>query len=171
MKKVIKVKLDPNSIEDAIKEIQAYKDELENKVRLLLSKMTEQGVEIAKAKVVEYGILHDAELTSSIRAYVSPLLGSGFIIVDDENAVFFEFGTGPLGAKKPHPLLPTYSSDAWYTRANGKPMDSMYGWKPYVDSDGNVYYLTIGQRAKPFMYDTAMELRERFPDIVKEVFG
>ena len=170
MKKVIKVKLDPNSIEDAIKEIQAYKDELEKKVRLLLSKMTEQGVEIAKAKVVEYGILYDTNLSDSISGFV--VGNTGFIKVDDKNAVFFEFGTGPVGAANPHPSgNGKYGNKPWYTMANQKPMSSMYGWQPLIGTDGNVFYYTDGQESKPFMYDTAMELRKRFPDIVKEVFG
>jgi hypothetical protein len=96
---------------------------------------------------------------------------TGFIRVDDEYAVFFEFGTGPVGAKNPHPLHPTYTTDAWYTKADGKPMDELYGWTPLTDEDGETYYLTIGQKAKPFMYETALQLRDEFPKIVKEVFG
>ena len=50
-------------------------------------------------------------------------------------------------------------------------MDKLYGWKPLNDKDGDTYYLTVGQKSKPFMYETAIRLRERFPFIVKEVFG
>jgi hypothetical protein len=169
MKKVIKVKLDPKSIADAVEEIEEYKKDLERRVRLLLKTLTDRGAVIAKAKVVEHGIIYDDELTSSIYGFVEGNIG--FIRVDDEHAVFFEFGTGPMGASNPHPLHPSYSTDAWFTRADGKPMDKLYGWKPLNDKDGDTYYLTVGQKSKPFMYETAMRLRERFPFIVKEVFG
>ena len=170
MRKVIKVKLDPQSIAEAIEEIEKYKADLERRVRLLLKRLTDEGVQIAKAKVVEHGIIHDAELTNSIHGYVSVALNAGFIRVDDEHAVFFEFGTGPKGAENPHPQGGKYKSEGWFTRADGKPMDELYGWKPLGTSD-DTYYFTEGQTAKPFMYETAEKLRDEFPRIVKEVFG
>lgn len=169
MKKVIKVKLDPKSIESAINEIQTYKEDLERRVRMLLKTFVGKGANIAKAKVVEHGIIHDTELTNSIHGFVQDNVG--FIRVDDKNAVFFEFGTGPVGANNPHPWHPTYTSGAWYTKADGKPMDELYGWTPLTNEDGDTYYLTVGQPAKPFMYETALKLRDEFPSIVKEVFG
>lgn len=170
MKKVIKVKLDPQSIAEAIKEIEDYKADLERRVRLLLKRLTDDGVQIAKAKVVEHGIIHDAELTNSIHGYVSVALNAGFIRVDDEHAVFFEFGTGPKGESNPHPLGGSYKSEGWFTKADGKPMDSLYGWKPLGNGE-NTYFYTEGQTAKPFMYETAQKLKDEFPRIVKEVFG
>lgn len=174
MKKVIKVKLDPESIANAVAEVQAYKEDLERRVRMLLKRLTDQGVQIAKAKVVEHGIIHDAELTNSIHGFISVALGAGFIRVDDEHAAFFEFGTGPVGASDEHPLSGeagwNYSEDGWFTRADGKPMYSLYGWKPLVGDKG-YYYFTEGQKSKPFMYETAMELRNVFPAMVREVFG
>ena len=169
MRKVIKVRLDPKSIDEAINELQTYKADLERRVRMLLQHLVDRGVVIAKAKVVEHGIIHDAELTNSIGGYIDG--NRGFIRVDDEHAVFFEFGTGPVGASNPHPLGGNYRSNGWYTKADGKPMDELYNWTPLEGEGGEIYYLTLGQKSKPFMYDTALALREEFPAIVKEVFG
>lgn len=169
MRKVIKVKLDPHSIDNAIKEIEAYKKDLERRVRLLLKTLTDRGVEIAKAKVVEHRIIHDNELTNSINGFVRGNVG--FIRVDDEHAVFFEFGTGPVGASDPHPLGKSYKGEGWYTQADGKPMDELYEWTPLEGENGDTYYFTLGQEAKPFMYETAQQLKDEFPRIVKEVFG
>ena len=168
MKKVIKVKLEPHSIAEAIEEIERYKADLERRVRLLLKRLTAEGLKIAKAKVVEHGIIHDTNLTNSINGFISGNVG--FIRVDDEHAVFFEFGTGPKGAENPHPLGGTYKSEGWYTKADGKPMDKLYGWKPLGTSD-NAYFFTEGQKAKPFMYEAAQKLKDEFPRIVMEVFG
>ena len=168
--KVIKVKLDPQSIEDAINELNRYKEDLERRVRLLLKEMTDRGAVIAKAKVVEHGIIHDTNLTNSINGFV--MGNTGFIRVDDQYAVFFEFGTGPMGASSPHPSGEgTYRSQAWYTQADGKDMETLYGWTPLGDGVGDTYYLSVGQKSKPFMYDTALKLRDEFPAIVKVVFG
>lgn len=168
MKKVIKVKLDPQSVADAIKEIQEYKADLERRVRQMLRMFTDNGIRIAKAKVVELGIIHDSKLTNSIYGFVRDNVG--YLRVDDENAVFFEFGTGPKGSSDPHPLGGSYKSEGWFTKADGKPMHTLYGWKPMGDGD-NAYYFTEGQAAKPFMYETALKLRDEFPRIVREVFG
>lgn len=170
MSKVIKVKLDPQSIADAINEIQAYKEDLERRVKILLKELINQGVDIARAKVVDFGIIHDTNLSQSIEGFVFG--NKGFIFVDDIHAVFFEFGTGPKGASDPHPLSDGgYKSEGWYTAADGKPMDKLYGWLPLKHPDGNTYYYTTGQKAKPFMYETAIQLRDEFPEIVRKVFG
>ena len=169
MKKVIKVKLDPQSVADAIKEIQEYKADLERRVRQMLRMFTDNGIRIAKAKVVELGIIHDSKLTNSIYGFVRDNVG--FLRVDDENAVFFEFGTGPVGASNPHPLGGNYKSEGWFTQADGAQMHRLYGWRPLVNNDGSYYYFTEGQKAKPFMYETALKLRDEFPRIVREVFG
>jgi hypothetical protein len=170
MRKVIKVKLDPQSISNAIKELERYKKDLERRVRFLLEELTYRGVEIAKAKVVEHGIIHDMNLTNSINGFI--MGNQGFIRVDDEHAVFFEFGTGPVGKLKPHPSKEgKYVGGGWYTQADGKPMDDLYGWTPHTAKDGNTIYWTMGQPSKPFMYDTAQQLREDFSEIVKRVFG
>jgi hypothetical protein len=136
---------------------------------LLLKTLTDRGAQIAKAKVVAHGIIHDNNLTNSIHGFVDG--DRGFIRVDDEYAVFFEFGTGPVGAEIGHPLKPKYRTKAWYTKADGKPMDDLYDWSPLTNEDGSTYYLTFGQKPKPFMYDTAQKLRDDFNVIVKEVFG
>lgn len=166
--KTIVVHLDQQSIGTAIKELKAYKKNLEARTKMLLNRLTADGVTIAKAKVVQLGIKYDNELTSSINGLVTGNVG--FIKVDDEHAVFFEFGTGPVGAKKPHPKSAKYATTGWVTRADGKPMDTLYGWTPLGD-DGNTFFYTEGQPAKPFMYETVLELRRVLPRIVKEVFS
>ena len=155
-------------IEKAIKELQQYKTDLNLRVQQLLQQFVDRGIEIAKAKVVSYKIIHDNNLSSSINGFVTGNVG--FIKVDDKNAVFFEFGTGPRGAKSPHPKGGSYKSTGWYTKADGKPMDSLYGWQPLGD-DGDTYFFTTGQAAKPFMYETALELHNKVVSIAKEVFS
>ena len=159
---------DPNGIKNAIKQLKQYKKDFNLRVQQLLQKFADKGVEIARSKVVSYKIIHDNNLSNSINGFISGNIG--FIRVDDENAVFFEFGTGPRGASSPHPLGGSYKSGGWYTKADGKPMDELYGWQP-LGTDGDTYFYTEGQAAKPFMYETALELQRRFKEITAEVFG
>ena len=168
--KTIEIDLnDDGSIKKAVKDLRKYKNDLVNKrVNKLLKAFIDNGVVIARQKVVDYKIIYDNNLSKSINGFI---VGNvGFIKVDDMNAVFFEFGTGPRGANSPHPNGGSYKSSGWFTKADGKPMDALYGWKPY-GSDGDTYFYTVGQPAKPFMYGTALELRSKIQQIAMEVFG
>ena len=171
MKKVIRVKLDPRSIADAITELQMYKEDIERRVALIARKLTESGATIARAKVQSYDAVYSGDLLNSIDGYMDGSVG--IIRVNSDYAVYVEFGTGPVGKEKSHPsdMNVTYRETPWYTQADGKPMDVIYGWTPYEGEDGSIYYLAYGQPAKPFMYETAQELRGKLPTLIKEVFG
>lgn len=167
--KTINVKLDPKSIEKAIQELQDYKAEVERRVELLVRTLTEQGAELAKAKVLEYDAYHLGELYNSIEGVITE--DYGIIRVNSEYALFIEFGTGPIGAKKPHPSGEgKYRNKPWYTDADGKPMDLLYGWDPIELEDGTIVYKTYGQKSKPFMWETAQQLRENLEQTAKEIF-
>lgn len=170
MTKVIKVKLTPKSIDDAIKELNEYKRDLERRAQLLVKTLTDNGANIARAKVTEYDAYNFGDMFNSIDGIA---IGNyGVIKVDSDYAVFVEFGTGPVGKKHSHPSgKGKYRENGWHTKADGKPMDIWYGWTPIVTEDGEIIYYTEGQASKPFMYETALQLRDEFPAIVKEVFG
>lgn len=156
----------------AIRRLNEYKKEVETKTVRLLEVLTNQGVEIARAKVVELDAVDTGDLMSSITAYVSPLLNLGVIKVTNDHAVFIEFGTGPIGAASSHPTgMGTYRGNGWYTKADGKDMFSKYGWTPIELSNGDIIYYTEGQPSKPFMWQTAKELELRVTQVAKEVFA
>lgn len=163
----IHVSLNPIGIQAIINQLELYKSNLTIHTQELLQRLTNDGVTIAKAKVVQLGIKYDTNLTKSINGMV---VGNvGFVKVDDKHAVFFEFGTGPVGAKNKHPKGKGYASKGWYTKADGKAMDALYGWTP-LGKDGDTFFYTEGQPSKPFLYQTAIELRQELPRIAREVF-
>lgn len=166
MKKVIKVKLSAEGIEEAITELQMYKEDLERRVRALVSKLTERGANIARAKVVEMGAFYTGELLDSINSYYFSFGGApvGFIRVNAEYGMFVEFGTGIVGANAdPHPAL---SAFGWEYDVNDH---GEVGW--LYPADDGTYRRTRGQASRPFMYETALQLKDEFPTIVREVFG
>jgi hypothetical protein len=156
----------------AIRRLNEYQKEVETKTMLLAQQLTDRGVDIARMKVVEMCKLPSGDLASSIMGYYSPSLNAGFIRVTNDHAAFIEFGTGPLGAESPHPTISVgHKGEGWYTKADGKPMDVMYGWQPITLGNGDIIYYTEGQPAKPFMYKTALELQLVFFEVAKEVFA
>lgn len=166
MKKVIKVKLNPKSIDNAIKELDEYKRDLERRVQLLVKTLTENGAEIARAKVVEMKKYYTGELLNSIDSYLFGFGGApvGFIRVNAEYGMFVEFGTGIKGTE--NQKHPAHSAFNW-AHDTHKHGDS--GW--LFPMDDGTYRRTKGQASSPFMWETAQQLKEEFPKIVKEVFG
>ena len=166
MKKVIKVKLDQKSIESAITELQMYKEEVERRVTMLVKRLTERGANIARAKVVEMGAYYTGELLNSIDSYLFSFGGSpvGFIRVNAEYGMFVEFGTGIVGENSEH--HPATEAFGWQYDVNDH---GEVGW--LFPAEDGTYRRTRGQESRPFMYETALQLRDEFPAIVKEVFG
>lgn len=165
-KKVIKVRLDPNSIADAITELQMYKEELERRVELLVKTLTDRGAEIARAKVVDMDAVYSGDLLGSINSYLSATgaIPVGFIRVNADYGMFVEFGTGIVGAENPN--HPAHSAFDWEHDIHGH---GYSGWW-YPGDDGQAHW-TKGQPSRPFMYETARQLEAEFPKIVQEVFG
>lgn len=170
--KNIEVRLDPKSIENAIKELQAYKKEVEQKARLLVQRLTDYGAEIARIKIVDMGAVYSGELLSGVGGYFSPLLNAGFVKVTSDHVAFVEFGTGVVGQQSPH-TNGEYLSKASWGYATGQKIfttkDGKVGWI-YPTDDGG-FRFTEGMKSRPFMYQTALELQREFPRMAKEVFG
>ena len=166
MKKIIRVRLDPQSIANAINELNAYKADLERRIALLVDTLTSRGAEIARMKVIELGAYRTGELLNSIDSFLFSFGAApvGFIRVNADYGIFVEFGTGIVGQNAKH--HPAESAFAWSYDVNAH---GELGWL-YPTDDGS-YRRTRGQASRPFLYETALQLRNEFPSIVKGVFG
>jgi hypothetical protein len=170
--KTINVKLDPHSVADAIKEIQQYQKDVENKVRLLLQRLTDLGADIARIKIVSMGAYYSGELLSGVDGYYSPTLNVGFVRVTSDHVAFVEFGTGVVGQTNPHKNGEYLSKAAWQYATGAKiftTKEGKVGWI-YPTNDGG-FRFTEGMQSRPFMYETALELSRNFANIVKAVFS
>ena len=170
--KTINVRLDPTSIENAIKELQQYQKDVENKTRLLIQRLTDYGAEIARVKIVSLGAYYSGELLSGVDGYYSPTLNAGFVKVTNDHAAFVEFGTGVVGQNNPHKNGEYLSKAAWQYATGPKiftTQDGKVGWI-YPTDDGG-FRFTEGMKSRPFMYETALELQSKFAGIAKEVFS
>ena len=170
--KNISVRLDPKSVAAAIEELQQYQKDVENKTRLLVQRLTDYGANIARVKIVSLGAFYSGELLSGVDGYYSPILNAGFVKVTSDHAAFVEFGTGVVGQQSPHKNGEYLSKASWgyatgqkiFTTQNGK-----VGWI-YPTDDGG-FRFTEGMKSRPFMYETALELQNKFAQMAKEVFS
>jgi len=169
-KYVVEVNLTESGIKQAIADIKDFEQDLEAKIDEFTERMAEKGVEFAKAKILEYGAIDTGELYNSINLKKGDVIPNGscwIVYTECPYAQFVEFGTGPVGAKNPHPEANRYRSTGW---SFPKPAN-WYGattiWK------GEERALTMGQKSKPFMWDTKkyLELESTIREVAKEVFG
>ncbi len=170
--KTITVRLDPASVAAAIKELEQYKKDVENKARLFVQRLTDYGAEIARIKIVGLGAYYSGELLSGVDGYYSPSLNAGFVRVTSDHVAFVEFGTGVKGQASPHKNGEYLSKAAWQYATGAKiftTKDGRVGWI-YPTDDGG-FRFTEGMQSRPFMYETALELQREFPRIAREVFS
>ena len=167
----IKVPLSVKGIDNAIKQLQDYKKSIKEKSRLLIEKLGDYGLQVCRAKVVEMDINDTGRLLSTIGGYYSPDLNSGFITVDCDYAVFVEFGTGTRGIGKPYPAGEIMAEVGYHYMGGTKYvtlLDGRVGW--YYPTNDGTWRFTEGLPSRPFMYETALEMRRRLDSLVEEVF-
>ena len=163
---------DPKSVENAIKQLNAYRKEVETKTSELAQQLTFLGADIARIKIVELGAYYSGELLSGVGGYFSPMLNAGFITVTSDHVAFVEFGTGVKGQTSPH-INGEYLSIASWGYVTGSKIfttqDGRVGWI-YPTDDGG-FKFTEGMPSRPFMYETALELERQCMRVAKEVFA
>ena len=172
-KKITINALSKSSIENAIKQLRAYQNDLTYKCQLLAEKLAENGVEIARVQIADLDAIFTSELLSSIHSeYNGSTKGGGIwsVVAGTDHAMFVEFGTGIVGKQSPYPgELPDGVS---WEYASGKTIrqlsDGRYGWF-YKDDDGQ-WWFTEGMPSRPFMYYTSIQLRDIVLKTAKEVF-
>lgn len=152
------------SIQNAIEELKRYQSELTYKCQLLAEKLAEKGVEIARVQIGEYDAVYTGELLASINSEQGAVIQHGakwIIYTNCPWAKFVEFGTGIVGKENPYPI----SIVGWKYDVNEH---GEKGWFYFRDGE---WHWTKGLPSRPFMYNTANELRSIIVSTAKEVFG
>lgn len=159
------MKLTPESIQEAIDYVLDYKAGVETASKEVVEIIGELGVETARNKLREYGAVQTTDLLTSVNYVIEEVNGKYCvrIVADAPYFKFVEFGTGIVGKDAPdHPL---HSEVGWEHDIN-KHGDK--GW--YFPGDDGKYYLTKGQPARPFLFETIEELKAAIPEIVRSVY-
>ena len=156
----ITIQLSEESINAAIKELDKYKKELSQKATILVQKLVEAGVEIAKQEVLTLGAFDSGELASSLDGMMYTDGAHGIIFTNCGHAAFVEFGTGVVGAGSPHPTMP------WAYDVNQR---GEKGWVYYDEKQGRFRW-TKGMPSRPYMYNTARQIEEKVVEIARDVF-
>ena len=154
----IKLKLNTESLNRALKELKAYQKKVDAAGQNLTHSLTEQGVSLAQLNASYMSIYDTGEL---VRGIDSQYQGEkGYVVSAAPHSAFCEFGTGIVGATSPHP---NPSLAGWKYDVNQHGEEGWWYWK-----DGE-WHWTAGMPSRPYMYDTAQMLRQMVVPTAKEV--
>lgn len=153
------VTLDPSSIAEACRRLEAYADALPARCDALCAASGERAASVAR----ENCRVDTGELASSIRVEGSG--GSREVVCDGDGAAFHEFGTG-LGRGPVNRASALAMGDAgWQPDATGR---GEAGWA-YPDPEGG-WSWTHGQDGRGFMGAGATAARHYLADDAREAF-
>lgn len=156
-----KITVSLGNIDDAIKQFEEYEKKVQQNIKDFLKKLLEDGVQIAKAQIIELKAFESGELQNSLKYTLYTEGNKGVIFTDSLHACFVEFGTGVRGAESSHPTQP------WEYDTGGHGEN---GWWYYDEKEGRCRF-TKGMPSRPFMYNTAKELERTAISIAREVFS
>ena len=154
----ISMTLNSKSIDSALKEVKRYREKVSSLGAEIVKIATEKGAETAKEMVLYMNAYDSGELHDGIIGEANGK--TGFIISTAPHSAYVEMGTGVVGAGSPNPnnTVPGWEYDV---NEHGE-----YGWW-YIGKDGRRHW-TKGMPSRPFMYETAEQLRQSVPYIVEE---
>lgn len=159
MPKKISMSLDPNSIQNAIDELEAYRSKLGELKTEIVKGAAYRGVDLAKS----YVQIMDAYESGSLLNHIEPIYtdsGKGYVFSGAPHSAFVEFGTGLRGSQDPHPEPP----QGWAYDVN---QHGEEGWV-YYDAYLGEFFVTRGAPSAPFMYLTAKQLESEKASLVKD---
>lgn len=181
----MKISLTASSFRAAAKELKKYANSLPSKTEKLQKNLAEQGRKKAVLEIksmANYSSL--ADIANSIKIYK---VGDKYrISTTNFKAPYVEFGTGVKGKGSPHNLSNQmgwqYQIGSHFTMWHG-----MIGWWYPTTADdkntstrevkdesgeptGEYVAFTMGMPSRPFMYNTALALRESLHKTAEEVF-
>jgi hypothetical protein len=170
--KKITILLSEASINQAIKELKAYKRWIENKTQLLVERLAIIGAH--EAAVRFSGAFYDSENDAQIDVYPFSSVsthGSGYIIAaSGESIAFIEFGAGVYyNGAEPYPL--PRPNDVSKIGEYGKGHGKQNTWGFYRDGNKDDLVLTHGTPAAMPMYHATQEMWREITRIAREVFS
>ena len=164
MPKVIKMDLSVSSIDNAIKELKAFRDSIDRKKDKLLEELASIGVKEASVRFTS--AIYDGVNDSSVTLET---IANGYCIKAEGKAVaFIEFGAGVYhnpGEPYPNPRPNGIVGIGEYGKGLGK--RQAWGFK---DESGELV-ITHGNPAAMPMWYASEEMRSKIRKIAQEVFG
>ena len=173
-KRIIHVKLNEQSIDQAIKELQNYKKWLTEKTKEFLKELAEEGVQISSAKFenAQYDGTNDVSVSVEERED-----NKVAVVAIGSSVLFIEFGTG-VRYEDNHPEA---AGNGMIRGDYGYKLGRLEkGWRYTGDPGTNGEIITEGKHAGEIhtygnpanmsMYLTIRELEDKFAEVARRVY-
>ena len=175
-RKTIKIDLfDGKSLQQAIKQIEAYRDDLPRKCQEICRRLAEEGVRVADAAINSVPIGKTITLTTDINpskmGCQAIMKMTGRETRTEDGRVFYtalaiEFGAGIYYNSNTNPKSAEFGMGVG--TFPGQTHAFQDGWY-YLGNDGNWHY-SHGVQASMPMYKASVALRQKIDSIIKDVF-
>lgn len=160
-----KIRVTLGQIDKAIDFLDDYEKKLHKKLERLVQQLAENGADIARAYVFNYGAFNLGDLYGSIAMYREG--NKAVIFTDSDHAAFVEFGTGVVGGYNPYPA----EIPVGWSYASGQTINPETGAWFFYNETTKVSGWTQGMPSRPFMWDTAVDLRRSLVAVARKVFA
>jgi len=171
-KKVIRVSLDTNDINRAIRELGQYKQEFLKKVDTYRKRLAD---EIATSASLNFGsatldhTIKGGSRKPDVKVSVSDNGNVAVVVADGEDAVWCEFGAGVYYNGSVGSSSNPYGNELGFTIGSyGKGYGKANAWGYYEDGQ---LIITRGTPATMPMYNAVQEVTRKAIEIAREVFG
>lgn len=172
--KTITFELTADSLEIAIAELEHMAKEIDEALLDTAQEVTKAGKSFAEIRLgIAEGTLGGPDEPITIQQEFSRGERTGNVYSNDEQVVYFEYGTGIVGAHAPHPGIKTGEStppvmhwgDRTYTKYDTYE-HGLAGWD-YTGSDGERHH-TAGMVGLAFMYDAYKDMQDVAPSMMAD---
>lgn len=168
MAKKISISLSPKSIENAIKELNQYRDDLKRKNQIFIDKLSKIGLQVVQQTMES---VPDEEkgsyYTEIINNSQGEMVGVAIRLTGDK-VLFIEFSAGITFGTDSYPLPSGYKYGMGTYPGKGHWNDPNGWW--YIDENGEKHH-SYGNRAYMPMYHAEQAIVMQIRSIAKEVFG
>lgn len=170
----IKMRLDPKSIDNAIRQLESYEDKLQERAEEIVRILSLRGYDVAYG-IMEGNVYSGETLESLTIVEESPT--RHILTASSKALLFFEFGAGVQGVG--HPLAGDVGMGAGTYPGQTHAFDPDGWWYPTDDpqliirhgKDGQGYGHTHGNPPRMPMFTAAKTIQAELLDVVKEVFA
>ena len=176
-RKTIKIDLfDGKSLQQAIKQIEAYRDDLPRKCQEICRRLCEVGQQTALVAINESpqgkAVTLRMDIDPSKTGCKAMLIGTGKTVTDDKGRTFnllfgIEFGSGIKYNATANPKATEFGMGVG-TFPDQKHAFSKDGWM-YLGNDGSWHH-SYGIKATMPMYKAMVEIRRNLDTVIREVF-
>lgn len=176
-RKTIKIDLfDGKSLQQAIKQIEAYRDDLPKKCQEVCRRLSEEGVRVADVAINSVPIGKTITLTTDINpskmGCQAIMKMTGRETRTEDGRIFYtalaiEFSAGVRYANTASPKAKDFGMGTG-TFPNAKHSWQMEGWY-YLGDDGNWHH-SYGVQASHPLYSASVAMRQKLENVVNDVF-